>query len=125
MENIKELKELNIDDENVIIIKDDVIFNQSIQVNNSELIKKVLQVDGGANVDVSLNVNTLNCFDLLSSYNGIFSEGNIFVSNNQDSNNFVFINNEGKVVCKNIEMINGISIGNEAGKINTNKNVII
>ena len=123
-EDSRKLKNLNINDEKLIIVKDDVLFTQSIQVNESELIKQVLQVDGGANVDISLNVNTLNCFDLLSSYNGIFSEGNIFVSNNQDSNNFVFINNEGKVVCNNIEMVKGISIGNEAGKMNTNKNAI-
>ena len=92
--NLKVLKELDPNDENVIVVKDDVIFNQNIQVNDSELIKQVLQVDGGANVDVSLNVDTLNCFNLLQSYNGIYSKGNIFVSDKEDSNHFVFINND-------------------------------
>ena len=70
-----------------------------------------------------MNVNNINSFGLISCYNNISSKGNVYISNNDDCN-FVYLTNKGKIICKNIEMLENISIGKNAGLVNAGKNSI-
>ena len=73
--------------------------------------------------NIDLNVKNINSFGLVSNYNNTFSKGNIFISDNE-SPNYVYLENNGKITCKNIEMLTNISIGKNAGIINAGKDSI-
>ena len=94
-----------------LIIKENTIFEQNVYIAKNTLIGESLTVGD------DLNTNNLNSFGQLSVYDNIYSTGNIFLKDNKICNEdnkdskFLYLKNDGTIVCQKIEMKNDILIG--------------
>lgn len=70
MDKIENIEELS---DNLIIIPDNVYFENSIAVNDSGLINNALGIGEGLSVGVDANLENVNVFGLLSGYSNIYS----------------------------------------------------
>jgi hypothetical protein len=98
---------------------DNIVINKNLIVQESELINKVLKVDSGVTVGGDLNSNNQNVFGLLSVYDNIYSSGDIFLQSVRNDKEYLYLKNDGSIICKNIEMDDHISIGTNAGGTET------
>jgi hypothetical protein len=110
--------------DNLIIIKDNVIFEENIEVNNNQLIDNVLGVNNGLSVGKDANFENINTFGLMSSYGNIYSNGSVFISNNNEEK-YIYLENNGSLTCDNINTFDNIKIANINSDINQPSNSIV
>ena len=101
----------NIEDssDNLIIVDDNVYFENSIAVNNNGLINNVLGIGQGLAVGVDANLENVNIFGLLAGYGNIYSNGSVYVAKDNDGK-YVYLEGDGNITCNNLQMLNKISI---------------
>jgi hypothetical protein len=104
---------------------DSIVINKNLIVEQSELINKVLEVDSGVAVGGDLNSNNQNVFGLLSVYDNIYSSGDIFLQSVRNDKEYLYLKNDGSIICKNIEMDDHISIGTNDGAVVQASNSIV
>ena len=83
---------------------------QNFETDQNLLVVGNMGVNSGVAVGKDLNTNNQNCFGLLSSYGNIYSNGNIYISNDDNNDKYTFLKNDGSITCNNI-LMNNVLIG--------------
>jgi len=83
----------------------------NMSINDSNLIKKNLRVEGGLSVGESINTEDINSFGSISFGKNLYGKGSIFLQKDSCDGNYLLLDSYGKVVCNNIKMLNNINIG--------------
>jgi hypothetical protein len=104
---------------------DNIVINKNLIVQQSEIINKKLEVDSGTAIGGDLNSNNQNVFGLLSVYDNIYSSGDIFLQSVINDKEYLYLKNDGSIICKNIEMEDHISIGTNDGTVVQPSNSIV
>jgi hypothetical protein len=94
---------------------DNIVINKNLIVQQSEIVNKKLEVDSGTAIGGDLNSNNQNVFGQLSVYDNIYSSGDIFLQAVGNDKDYLYLKNDGSIVCENIEMRDHISIGTNDG----------
>jgi hypothetical protein len=82
----------------------------NVSINDSNLIKKNLRVEGGLSVGESINTEDINSFGSITFGKNIYGTGSIFLQKDKCEDKYLLLDGYGKVVCNNIKMINNINI---------------
>jgi hypothetical protein len=83
----------------------------NMSINDSNLIKKNLRVEGGLSVGESINTEDINSFGSISFGKNLYGKGSIFLQKDRCDGNYLLLDSYGNVVCNNIKMLNNINIG--------------
>ena len=104
---------------------DNQIIDGNVLITENLEVEGVVGINSGTFISDDLNTNNQNCFGLFASRGNMYSEGNIYISNNLGENKYIYLENNGTLRCDNIVMndivIQGnniISIGNNTHSIN-------
>ena len=104
---------------------DDIIINTNLIVLESEIVNKKLEVDSGVAIGGDLNSNNQNVFGQLSVYDNIYSSGDIFLQGVRNDKEYLYLKNDGSIICKNIEMDDHVSIGTNDTSVEQASNSIV
>ena len=84
-----------------IFIKENTIFEKNVQINKNLLVENVTSLNS-INISNNLNVNNLNTFGLVINHGNTVSNGDIFISNDENPNNYTYLKNNGTILCKKL-----------------------
>ena len=83
----------------------------NVAINDNNLVRKNLRVEGGLSVGQSINTEDINSFGSITFGKNIYGNGSIFLQKDKCDGKFLLLDNNGKIICNNIKMIDNINIG--------------
>jgi len=83
----------------------------NVSINDNNLIKKNLRVEGGLSVGESINTEDINSFGSITFGKNIYGKGSIFLQKDKCEDKYLLLDSNGKIICNNIKMLNNINIG--------------
>jgi len=83
----------------------------NVSINDNNLIKKNLRVEGGLSVGESINTEDINSFGNITFGKNIYGNGTIFLQKDNCEDTYLLLDSNGKIICNNIKMLNNINIG--------------
>jgi hypothetical protein len=83
----------------------------NVAINDNNLVRKNLRVEGGLSVGQSINTEDINSFGSITFGKNIYGHGSIFLQKDKCDGKFLLLDNNGKIICNNIKMIDNINIG--------------
>lgn len=84
-----------------IFIKENAVFEKNVLINENLLVENVIS-SNSSSVTNDLNTNNLNTFGLVINHGNTVSKGDIFISNNENENDYTYLKNNGTILSKKL-----------------------